>query len=163
METRNGNTAPDAIGARLALQAADNEERSTQSRPMPRWLEFLAAVLCFATAGVVLIGPENSIVSVISMSVLGLAALTVIVLLARHLWFPPGYRKVRIAWKVLGIAVISAVVATMIAFAVALSAGDAGGAVTATWLFIVGGLCLLPSLLDVAEKHWPKRNGRHGA
>ncbi|PAK95223.1 hypothetical protein B8X04_10395 [Brevibacterium casei] len=163
METRNGSAAPDAAEARLALQAADREMRSTQKLRIPMWLFGASGVINIGLGTLTLLNPHNHTVEIIAMSVLTALSLTVSVLLLRYLFFPPGYRKVTVRWKALGTASAIAILAVAVVIVLTVTTGEAGLYISAAWQFGAGLFCLLPVLLDVAEKRWPKRKGRHGA
>lgn len=163
METRTDGTSPDAVDAQRALQTADSEMKKTQNPRLPLWLNLASAALCFASAGFLMTDPEPTTASIVIMSTFGLVSLVIIALLMRYIWFPRGYRHVKIEWKVVGTIVIGAIFATLIGFVWVIAARDAGVRVSAIWLFIIGGVCLLPAVLDVAERLWPKGTGRHVA
>ncbi|MBR7502711.1 hypothetical protein KCW65_21720, partial [Mycobacterium tuberculosis] len=81
METRNGSAAPDAAEARLALQAADREMRSTQKLRIPMWLFGASGVINIGLGTLTLLNPHNPTVEIIALSVLTALSLTVSVLL----------------------------------------------------------------------------------
>lgn len=158
-----GQVEPSAVDARIALQAAEAEMWSTQNRGLPLWMSALAAVISFGLGTITLANPTDERVTLVSMCFLGALSLTLTILMVKYAWFPPGYRKVKIAWMPWVAAIAIVLIASAAVLVATKTVGESGFRISAAWFFTIGGLSLLPILLDAAEKHWPKRKGRHSA
>ncbi|MCM1011439.1 MULTISPECIES: hypothetical protein [unclassified Brevibacterium] len=149
--------------ARRALLAARREERKTSSGHIPKWLLVYGATLSFGFAWTNLAPPPDSAITVGAVIALTTAMIIQIVLLVRYVWHPKGYRFVRIRWKVLLTIACIAMLLVGGTSVVAALLGNDRNTVSGVWSIIAGVLCLLPVLLDAAEKRWPKRKGHRSA
>ncbi|MFC9443718.1 MULTISPECIES: hypothetical protein [unclassified Brevibacterium] len=162
METQQ-TSDHDREEARRALLAARREERKTSSGHIPKWLLVYGAALNFGFAWTNLAVPPGSAIALGAVIALTAAMVVQVVLLVRYVWCPKGYRFVRIQWKVLLTLACIAMLLVGGTSVVASLFGNDRDTVSGVWSIIAGLLCLLPVLLDAAEKHWPKRKGHRSA